>query len=290
MLSKGGGQDWFYHAPSQRRAQDKMPVPPASQIPGLSADDQEAFERETGTNKRNWVRDTDSKYIQLAKQGGRKNLLTFNVKELNPDPKSYPRVDWFDHVPMTIEDEKKILAERQWNPPEYMVHDAIVEPEPVSRISEVELGEARKIGRGIQEKYEGRGIPYHTDYSSVAYGKNPQGQNGELKLPKIKTNQGTAREVEFQKLLSGGYGVDWVKHRRENERSFKQKEKQGSKKQSIFNMTEYQQSISRKEIPKQKLKPIYFPSQKREEIVKAPFKLSKFSNVSSKLATGGLQS
>jgi hypothetical protein len=48
--------------------------------------------------RRKWIRDTDSNYIQLAKGGGRKNLLSYK------DPPSdeqhqvgYPRVDWFDH-------------------------------------------------------------------------------------------------------------------------------------------------------------------------------------------------
>jgi len=31
-------------------------------------------------SKLNWIRDTDSKYIQLAKKGGRKDLLTFNAQ------------------------------------------------------------------------------------------------------------------------------------------------------------------------------------------------------------------
>ena len=35
-------------------------------------------------SKRNlYVRDTDSNYIKLAKQGGRKNLLTFNVTKVS---------------------------------------------------------------------------------------------------------------------------------------------------------------------------------------------------------------
>jgi len=52
MEAKGGGQEWYYHAPSPRKTAEKQPVPPASQIPGLAAldaQDVEAMQRETGT-------------------------------------------------------------------------------------------------------------------------------------------------------------------------------------------------------------------------------------------------
>ena len=49
MLAKAGGQDWFYHAPLPDKKQEKVLVPAMSQIPGLSSEDQEALDRETGT-------------------------------------------------------------------------------------------------------------------------------------------------------------------------------------------------------------------------------------------------
>ena len=58
---------WFYHAPPKQRHTDPVPVPPASQIPLLS---------DLGPPpppeipQRKWIKDSDSKYIQLAKQGG----------------------------------------------------------------------------------------------------------------------------------------------------------------------------------------------------------------------------
>uniref|UniRef100_H2YFN9 Uncharacterized protein n=1 Tax=Ciona savignyi TaxID=51511 RepID=H2YFN9_CIOSA len=113
-----------------------------------------------------------------------------------------------------------------------------------------------------------------------------------LKFPPIKNNAGVNREIEFQKLLSGGYGVDWVKNRRDSQRNrnVKKSDKIGQHKKREYNMTEYQQSISKKEFPKQKLRPIYFEPRKIEAAPKEPFKLSKFSKVSSKLATRGLKS
>lgn len=48
--------------------------------------------------RRKWIRDTDSKYIQLAKGGGRKNLLTYKDPPVEDKTSvGYPRVDWFDH-------------------------------------------------------------------------------------------------------------------------------------------------------------------------------------------------
>ena len=49
MKAKGGGQEWFYHAPLPEKKQERKLAPPASQIPGLTSEDQEALDRETGT-------------------------------------------------------------------------------------------------------------------------------------------------------------------------------------------------------------------------------------------------
>lgn len=56
------------------------------------------------------IKDTDSKYIQLAKQGGRQNLLMIEEKDTrSKDPVPYPRVDWFyqDDILMEEEDGKR---------------------------------------------------------------------------------------------------------------------------------------------------------------------------------------
>ena len=92
--------DWYYHAPSKRTTKSPKPAPPASQIPGIGGlkDELADPEKDDRHFRRKWIRDTDSKYIKLAKAGGRKDLLAFRsppVKDAEPVP--YPRVDWFDH-------------------------------------------------------------------------------------------------------------------------------------------------------------------------------------------------
>ena len=49
MIAKSSSQDWFYHAPTSDKQKEKKLVPAMSQIPGLSSEDQEALDRETGT-------------------------------------------------------------------------------------------------------------------------------------------------------------------------------------------------------------------------------------------------
>ncbi|XP_076822392.1 uncharacterized protein C7orf57-like [Clavelina lepadiformis] len=287
MLSKGGGQDWFYHAPISKAKKEKQFAPVASQIPGLTPDDIEAMERETGSNKRNWIRDTDTKYIQLAKLGGRKNLLTFNAVKKPKGPKSYPRVDWFDHEPMSTEEEKKILAERKWFPPEYMIHESCLKPAtPEKGTVEVDLGQARRERLDIQEKYERRGAPFYMD------GQEGSFPSETTKLPKIsKQDSQKPKEVEFSKLMSGGYGEDWYQTRsRQQKKKMKKWENQNNALDSgMYNLTEYQQNISKRELPRRKLKPIAYTQRlmKKEELVieKEPFKLSKFTNVRPRLAT-----
>lgn len=91
--------DWYYHAPSKNpTTHEAQEPPPPSQIPGLSNVIELPDEMEERRFRRKWIRDTDSKYIQLAKGGGRKNLLSYkDPPEETQLSMGYPRVDWFDH-------------------------------------------------------------------------------------------------------------------------------------------------------------------------------------------------
>ena len=60
--------------------------------------------------RRKWVRDTDSKYVKLAKGGGRKDLLAYRQQKPVGTPIDYPRVDWFDHVQPVEEEHLNELA------------------------------------------------------------------------------------------------------------------------------------------------------------------------------------
>ncbi|XP_028403058.1 uncharacterized protein C7orf57 homolog [Dendronephthya gigantea] len=92
-------QDWFYHIPAARSKNPPSIIAPIqSQIPGLGNIPEGAIPNDNDKHfKRKWFRDTDSKYVKLAKAGGRKNLLSFMPGKLSSEPVLYPRVDWFDH-------------------------------------------------------------------------------------------------------------------------------------------------------------------------------------------------
>lgn len=65
---------WFYHAPAKRQDPKSEPVlvPAASQIPGLNSD----LPPEDDI-QRSLFRDTDTKYVRLAKSGGRQSKYMY---------------------------------------------------------------------------------------------------------------------------------------------------------------------------------------------------------------------
>lgn len=60
--------DWYYDLP-MKQSDKPMDVPPASQIQGLS-DLREPPNRNMPGLQRYWIKETDSEYVKLAKQGG----------------------------------------------------------------------------------------------------------------------------------------------------------------------------------------------------------------------------
>ena len=86
-------------------------APALSQVPGLSetsGEENDPFSK----SKKGWIRDTDSKYIQMAKSGGRKDLLMFNGPNLRSnEPVAYPRVDWFDHQEPEVQERQPLVLE-----------------------------------------------------------------------------------------------------------------------------------------------------------------------------------
>ncbi|XP_058534007.1 uncharacterized protein C7orf57 homolog isoform X3 [Ochotona princeps] len=89
--------DWYYHLPA-KRSEKPVDAPPASQIPGLS-DLGDSASRSLPGARRYWIKETDSEYVKLAKQGGRPDLL----KHLPPGtsttgtPMAYSLPDWYIH-------------------------------------------------------------------------------------------------------------------------------------------------------------------------------------------------
>nr|XP_039266465.1 uncharacterized protein C7orf57 homolog [Styela clava] len=286
MLANSG-QMWFYHAPSKRTEKPQKLAPAASQIPGLAALDpldQEAWEREVGIKSQKQAKESDSHYIRLAKQGGRKNLLTFrDIKPPSEEIQPYPRVDWFDHHDCDPEKDKRILSQSTWQPPEYMVHDYETTEKDKMMEDEEIVGRAKP-----------RRAPFYSDNMSAwsrpeednpKRNKKRKSQIKVDKLPELPLKTQKSPPVAFSKLIGGEYGTEWYRKQATQGQS-KAKFTQYQSGKGYLNMTEYQQNICRKVIPPKKLKPISMPQQKKETNQEKPmFKLSKFSKVESKLNT-----
>ncbi|XP_045876620.1 uncharacterized protein C7orf57 homolog isoform X2 [Meles meles] len=111
--------DWYYHLPV-KRSDKPVDVPPASQIPGLS-DLREPPNGHLPGPRRYWVKETDSEYVKLAKQGGRPDLLKHFVPGTRKgSPVAYSLPDWYIHH------SKPPTAEQRQMPavsmPDYMVY------------------------------------------------------------------------------------------------------------------------------------------------------------------------
>lgn len=61
--------DWYYQVPLKPETKSEVSHPPTSQIPGLSDLAEPPSDLMAGSQK-NWIRDTDSDYVKLSKQGG----------------------------------------------------------------------------------------------------------------------------------------------------------------------------------------------------------------------------
>jgi len=94
MPQKKVETEWMYHAPAGAYP-IKQEAPPCSQIAGIGGIVEEHV-HEDAPPVRNRVLETDSEYVQLAKRGGRNDLLAFKqTGEKQATPQAYPRVDWY---------------------------------------------------------------------------------------------------------------------------------------------------------------------------------------------------
>ncbi|XP_071510467.1 uncharacterized protein C7orf57 homolog [Diadema antillarum] len=235
----GGTQDWFYHAPSKKDSGGQVEYPAASQIPslggGIPYDEWEKDERDATGMKRGWIRDTDSKYIQLCKRGGRKDLL----RQRDPpkkasEPKDYPRADWFYY------DTHEASQSNQYRShlPDYMVYE---EYRPEDHGDEVK-GYYQRPPFSLDDKmtaFERHGDTV-TDKLSMKF---PNDESKLRKPPKDKTegkdfrrkkqvdrNANTPNRQKYKQmsvpesyrspaqigsLLANTYQSDWYKHRDE---------------------------------------------------------------------------
>lgn len=88
-----------------------------SQIPGING----CQDGKPPGQNRPYYKDTDSKYVRLAKQGGRRDLLNYQEFDQHKEAVAYPRVDWYYLEDNALADAKKKKEQNwQFGVPEYM--------------------------------------------------------------------------------------------------------------------------------------------------------------------------
>ncbi|XP_067686203.1 uncharacterized protein C7orf57 homolog [Haliotis asinina] len=305
---------WFYHAPLRRKeGVEPVEVPITSQIPGLSDLPPEFDDKP----REMYFKDTDTKYIRLAKQGGRKDLLTFNnCTPKHREPKGYPRVDWFYLEDNAQEDAVK-KEETQWEflLPEYMVHESQkpavhFEPESVSSLKQrrapyafdlttayeregqaltdktVKLPEDIKSGYGIRNSKAPKQAPRERRAVGNAQGDKPKPKSAQL-------SKATGERPAMDKLLSYAYDKEWhgkMKDLREKDKQDKHKVGNNSLKSEYRDTFQKSGGTTRTrrdrtvDILSEKITDRSSPRQNTIE-EKEPFKLTKFKNVPARIDT-----
>ncbi|XP_048471212.1 uncharacterized protein C7orf57-like [Rhincodon typus] len=212
--------DWFYHIPQKPTKVDKSQVqlPPTSQIPGLSKL-AEPHKEITFDSRKLWIRDTDSDYVKLAKQGGRADLL----KHYSPPPrKSSPvpcsQPEWFVHAPPSSKN-KEVPT---WYLPEYMVHEEFIRSPSQNKSGKLPHDPDKTALEKDTEDNEKENkvklkLPEIRDrkQKEKAYTKKTvQEDNLENKFPAMplpKKNE----SINFTKLITNGYAEDWIQQQKE---------------------------------------------------------------------------
>jgi len=289
---------WFYHAPEKKRVgAERAEYPAPSQIPGIGYEDPEMYEKEQVREM--MFKDTDSKYIRMAKVGGRKDLLQFNPEmyggKKSEEPKGYQRNDWFYLEDNRMEDqEKKEEEEKHWQflLPEYMVHKgyqpSFENPEtPPSRGSRApyhtenmtEVEREARLGRSATDKTvripEVRKPGYGIRNEKPPQAHRPLPRDTD-KAPKNRGRKTFSQEekddpTSMAKLLGGEYEREW----RSKQNSATSQSKAAANPRTG--------SANRQEILSRLFEDMQPQQLKTQEEEKEMFKLSRFQNIPSKI-------
>ncbi|XP_063710638.1 uncharacterized protein C7orf57-like isoform X2 [Symsagittifera roscoffensis] len=230
--------DWFYHAPQKRRerqVQDAQPdMPPMSQIPGLSDLSKEEDATQQNANRGVLLRDSDSKYIKLAKMGGRKNLLYFTQPVPSTEPKKYPIPEWWGNKNTGIDPAEEDMAITRPKPsiPDYMVHhpylskdDMQINSKGRSRIPFGQDGQSH-WGRDAEDNVRN---PHNIRSIDVSKLLSETGMPFPKykKLPSFPNVHSSATKdgepAVFSKILNYGYQREWLDEREEQRRADEEK-------------------------------------------------------------------
>ncbi|KAM5203750.1 uncharacterized protein C7orf57 homolog isoform 3-T3 [Hipposideros larvatus] len=220
--------DWYYHLPA-RRSEKAMDVPPVSQIPGLS-ELQGSPSGPTLAMQRYWIKETDSEYVKLAKQGGRPDLLMHHALGTGTgtgkgSPVTYSLPDWYIH-----HSKPPTASQRQAPPahvPDYMVYEDFT-PDPADRNHEPRRGpfdfdmktvwqrEAEELGEEKKVRLPAINSKYLSKVGAPLGPRDPAGSR--LSFPPMP-GQKTSSPTNFSKLISNGYKDEWIQQRADTDRS-----------------------------------------------------------------------
>lgn len=215
--------DWYYHLPV-KRSEKAVDVPPASQIPGLS------HLRDTPNGhpfvtRRYWVKETDSEYVKLAKQGGRPDLLRhFSASGTRKgSPLAYNLPDWYIH-----HSKPPTAAQRQIPPvsmPDYMVYEEF-NPDKTNGTYESKRGPFdfdmktvwQRDADELEEKKKVKLPAINSKHSSkVGTPSGSKDPAGRLSFPPMP-GQKHSSPTNFSKLISNGYKDEWLQQRSDSEK------------------------------------------------------------------------
>ncbi|XP_037349178.1 uncharacterized protein C7orf57 homolog [Talpa occidentalis] len=214
--------DWYYHLPVKRS--EKVDAPPASQIPGLSQLRDTPNGNPFGT-RRYWIKETDSEYVKLAKQGGRPDLLKhFAAGTRKGSPVAYSLPDWYIHhsKPPTA-NQRQVPAVSM---PDYMVYEEF-NPDQANGSYESKRGPFdfdmktvwQREADELEEKKKVR-LPAINSKNPSKVGtplgpKDPTGSR--LSFPPMPGHKNSS-PTNFSKLISNGYKDEWLQQRTDSEK------------------------------------------------------------------------
>ncbi|VDP92434.1 unnamed protein product [Echinostoma caproni] len=178
------------HAVPLRKKQQPIIVPPISQIPniGCSPEDNAPVVEEHSIFK-----STDTPYIQLAKMGGRADLLCFKENEpYRGPPVPYCRCDWYYLEDNALEEKQNAKPAEKYvfKVPFYMTHQECKRPEEVTK--PIVQSTPPKLSPQVKPKKCGKlssHRPGYADYNrkmnkiGIAY--KPQVHSEPIRFPKV---------------------------------------------------------------------------------------------------------
>uniref|UniRef100_A0A8C6ZLU4 Chromosome 7 open reading frame 57 n=1 Tax=Nothoprocta perdicaria TaxID=30464 RepID=A0A8C6ZLU4_NOTPE len=223
--------DWYYHVPlkqPEKPVNSEIPLPPTSQIPGLS-DLAEPHDEKMFGGRRKWIKDTDSEYVKLAKQGGRPDLLKHHIPATSKSsPVAYAAPDWYSHCSTSSTTDENHVS----TIPDFMIHKEFKASDHHSTNYETRRApfdfDMKSVWQRDAEDKENTGkkkFPainpkYQSKIQNVPTNKEFSGKN-KLTFPPMPA-QRNGEAVNFSKLISNGYGADWIQQHIEREKKVQQ--------------------------------------------------------------------